>query len=333
VDEEVIKPILEEYDGATRSILEKALYLHVDGAEASVEDQATASQDKAADMAEAQHAESAEVSERGEQDGESDAKQLDVIKRREELREAAKRLRQAYLDAKRAYRIPEKRLNRIQDLLSLFVGTKNYHNFTVDKTFGDPSAKRVIKSFVANPTPILINGTEWLSLKVHGQSFMMHQIRKMVGMVALIVRCGCDPNRLIDALGPDDISIPKAPSLGLLLERPVFDSYNKRAKGDYGKEAINFEKYRKEMDGFKQHEIYERMYRDEEKENVFGNFFNHVDNFPEPTFLYVTSGGVDATKGKDVGEKGGLKRALIDADGAESDDEGERRDDKLGNEG
>ena len=50
------------------------------------------------------------------------------------------------------------------------------------------------------------------------------------------------------------------------------------------------------MDLFKQKQIYERMYHDEEKENVFGNFFNHVDSFPSETFLFVTSGGFEATK-------------------------------------
>lgn len=207
-----------------------------------------------------------------------------------------KRLRQAYITAKRSYRIPPERLNRIQDTLSLFVGTRNYHNFTIQKTFEDPSAKRVIKSFKVNKTPILINGTEWLSMKVHGQSFMMHQIRKMVGMVALVVRCGCNPERLRESMGPDRISIPKAPSLGLLLERPIFESYNKRAHDTLSKEALDFDKYKSEMDDFKQEQIYERMYRDEEKDNVFGNFFNHVDNFPSETFLFVTSGGVEATK-------------------------------------
>jgi tRNA pseudouridine38-40 synthase len=52
------------------------------------------------------------------------------------------------------------------------------------------------------------------------------------------------------------------------------------------------------MDAFKQEQIYERMYRDEERENVFGNFFNHVDNFPSETFLFVTSGGYAATQTK-----------------------------------
>jgi tRNA pseudouridine38-40 synthase len=56
--------------------------------------------------------------------------------------------------------------------------------------------------------------------------------------------------------------------LGLLLERPMFNSYNKRAKHDLGREPIDFDKFRKDMDEFKQREIYERMYRDEEKDNM-----------------------------------------------------------------
>ena len=184
------------------------------------------------------------------------------------ISDGIKTLRNAYIAAKRAYRIPPSRLRRVREALSLYEGTHNYHNYTVQKSFSDPSAKRVIRSFIVGADPILIGDTEWLSLKVHGQSFMMHQIRKMVGMVALIVRCGCDPKRIVESYGPEKMSIPKAPSLGLLLERPTFDSYNNRAKRDLGKEPIDFDKFRKEMDEFKQREIYERIYRDEEKDNV-----------------------------------------------------------------
>ncbi|KIW15775.1 tRNA pseudouridine(38-40) synthase [Exophiala spinifera] len=238
-----------------------------------------------------------EASEKAETaDGVDAAKATGKPSRSAILQDAMKRLRQAYITAKRAYRIPKARLDRIQDALNYYKGTRNYHNFTVQKTYDDASAKRVIKSFIVNPEPILINGTEWLSMKVHGQSFMMHQIRKMVAMVALVVRCGCDPSRINDSLGPDNISIPKAPSLGLLLERPVFDSYNRRATSEMSKEAIDFDKYKTEMDAFKQKHIYERMYEDEENMNVFGNFFNHVDNFPIETFMFVTSGGIEATK-------------------------------------
>ncbi|KAK3065098.1 tRNA pseudouridine synthase 1, partial [Teratosphaeriaceae sp. CCFEE 6253] len=113
------------------------------------------------------------------------------------LRTATKLLRAAYTTAKRRYRIPPSRISRIQSALTRFIGTSNYHNYTVQKTYRDPSAKRHIKSFVVEKTPILIgegvdegDRSEWLSLKIHGQSFMMHQIRKMIGMVCLLVRSG-----------------------------------------------------------------------------------------------------------------------------------------------
>lgn len=339
VDEEVIKPILAEYDEDVRSILEKALWMKGGDSEAKggptnsdppvdtvsstshpekVEDEISESQEKSTNADAASHPQNGDA-ESHPQNGDAEA-QPPKHARSIILSEATKRLRQAYITARRAYRIPKRRLDRVQEALNYFVGTRNYHNYTVQKTFKDPSAKRVIKSFRANPEPILIDGTEWLSLKVHGQSFMMHQIRKMVAMVALVVRCGCDPKRVWESMGPDNISIPKAPSLGLLLERPVFDSYNKRATKELAKDAIDFDRFRAEMDAFKQAQIYERMYRDEESENTFGNFFNHVDNFPHETFLFVTSGGIEATKTPVQG--GGQSRVAVgdvEIDGEDGD--------------
>lgn len=269
--------------------------------------------------------------------------------RHKTIAEGVKCLRAAYVTAKRAYRIPDRRKQRLQDTLNLYLGTRNYHNYTILKLFDDPSARRVIKSFQVNPQPILIDGTEWLSLKVHGQSFMMHQIRKMVGMAALIVRCGCDPSRITQSYGPANMSIPKAPALGLLLERPVFDSYNKRARAEFDKDPISFDKYETEMNRFKQKFIYERMYHDEEEQNVFGNFFNHVDNFPSETFLFVTSGGLEATGEDQVAVKEAMegksarmnwkKRSgvaairKVDIDSDDDDEGGAGQGDGLGEEG
>lgn len=186
---------------------------------------------------------------------------------------AFKKLRAECMAAKRAHRIHPDRLARVRSALSLFHGSQNYHNYTVNKDFRDASAKRVIKSFVVHDQPILINGTEWLSLKVHGQSFMMHQIRKMVSMVALIIRCGCHEGRLQDSFLKEKMSIPKAPGLGLLLERPIFDTYNEKLVGQFGREKIDFEKYEEAMEEFKQREIYERIFREEERDNQFAPHF------------------------------------------------------------
>lgn len=238
------------------------------------------------------------------------------IERLQRLRAATKLLRNAYLTAKRKYRIPVARIDRIQAALAKYVGTRNYHNYTIQKTFKDPSVKRHIKSFVVNRKPILIGDgtdeekTEWLSLKVHGQSFMMHQIRKMVGMVTLIVRSGASVQTMEDSFTAARYSIPKVPGLGLLLERPVFDTYNNLQAAKHGREPLKFSKYEKELEAFKEREIYQRIFREEEERNEFGRFFNHVDNFREQYFLFVTSKGLEATKGA-------VRKPL-----AESEDEG-----------
>lgn len=183
------------------------------------------------------------------------------------IESAIKKVKGIYMDAKKAYRVPEKRIDRLRAALNAYVGTKNYHNYTVHKTFRDPSAKRLIKSFKAAEKPIIIGGTEWISLKVHGQSFMMHQIRKMVGMAALIVRSGCTVDRIAESFGNVDVAIPKVPGLGLLLERPVFDSYNEKAAEKFNREKVAFTKYEDAMEEFKQREIYERIFREEEESN------------------------------------------------------------------
>ena len=308
VDENVIKPILDNYDEARRAILLRALYprdndLYEDeGMEGSLEVQnglaSTPASQTAQSATNANVKEDAEApadpqvtsiiteaSPANETSGETSEAPIqntagtetssgpDNIaytdpRRDPAIQEAIRTLKKAYIAAKRAYRISPERLKRVTNVFASYEGNRRFHNYTIGKKFRDPSASRFIKSFKVNQTPIIINGTEWLSLKVHGQSFMMHQIRKMVGMATLLVRCGCDLKRIGESYGSVKIAIPKAPGLGLLLERPVFDTYNKRATKEYGREEVGFEKYEKEMLEFKGREIYERIYREEEKDNV-----------------------------------------------------------------
>ncbi|KAL9097433.1 MAG: hypothetical protein Q9165_000329 [Trypethelium subeluteriae] len=260
------------------------------------------------------------------------------------LMSAIKHLRDAYLSAKRRYRVNPSRIARLQTALRAYEGTHNFYNYTIQKTGRDPSAKRHIKSFEVNPRPILkrVRGneyeqaesekgegeaeaeeTEWLSLKVHGQSFMMHQIRKMVGMAVLAVRCGADAVPLIQQSynWNTKFSIPKAPGLGLLLERPVFESYNKKVEERFKERTgIGFESYEKEIVDFKDREIYGRVFGEEQRNGVFHSFWGHIDSYREPYFLYVTSKGWEATKGAKYGSAEKVGREKI-ADLVQSEDE------------
>ncbi|CAL5875124.1 uncharacterized protein PFLUO_LOCUS9428 [Penicillium psychrofluorescens] len=288
VDEKHIKPILENVPEDVRKVVQKALYFD-DSQDAEPEKDAELTDEPA----KTQPSQQESATEQSSETPQDQPYQMDPRERL--IKDTVKAVKAAYTAAKRTYRVPASRVAHLQECLSLYEGTTNFHNYTIQKTYSDPSAKRYIKSFKANPTPIIINGTEWLSLKVHGQSFMMHQIRKMVAMAALVTRCGCIPDRIKDTYGPDRIAIPKAPGLGLLLERPIFGAYNARAEG-LSRSPIDFEKFSKEMNEFKQREIYDRIFREEEQLNAFGAFFNHIDHFPQGYFLYVTSGGIPAAR-------------------------------------
>lgn len=258
VDEEYIKPILGNLPKDVREVVQKSLW-HQETQEGALDPD-----DGFGTASETREIEQSQLAAGGEESGQKTTNPSAMDPRQRLIFDTVKSIKAAYIKARRAYRIPSTRITRLQGCLTQYVGTKNFHNYTIQKTFTDPSAKRHIKSFNVNPEPVVINGTEWLSLKVHGQSFMMHQIRKMVAMAVMVVRAGCTPTRISETYGAERIAIPKAPGLGLLLERPIFDSYNTKAAG-LGRGPVSFEQFANEMDEFKQREIYDRIFREEEQ--------------------------------------------------------------------
>lgn len=315
VEEKEIKPILARLDPETKAAVMERMHVAEEAepeadkeAAKAVEGAATeekpASEEKPATETAAAETAAETTAEATEAATDPDAMQTDSIleshkpKNRElgPVDFALRDIKAAYVAAKRRYRISTGRLERLQEALNKYNGTRNFHNYTVQKSFFDASAKRHIKSFVVNPKPIIINNTEWLSLKVHGQSFMMHQIRKMVGLASLIVRCGTPLKRMDESYQNQKMAIPKAPGLGLLLERPVFHNYNRKATESLGREAIDFGKYEEKIQEFKDKQIYTRIFSVEEKENSFHMFFNQIDQFKTNHFLWLTAGGMKAAE-------------------------------------
>lgn len=197
---------------------------------------------------------------------------------------------------RRQYRISKEKLDKFRSTMKQYLGTHNFHNFTLGKDFKEPSAIRYMKEIkVSDPFVIGDAKTEWVSIKIHGQSFMLHQIRKMISMATLIARCGCPADRISEAYTAQKLNIPKAPALGLLLEAPVFDGYNTRLE-KFGYERVDFANYQDEMDSFKMKHIYDKIYKEEVDENVFNAFFSYIDNFDRVT----------GAKGEETVDKTGL---------------------------
>lgn len=132
-----------------------------------------------------------------------------------------------------AFRVPSAKIDEVNGLLKMYLGTKCFHNFTSRKDFIDPSSKRYIISFECGaPFVEPENGIELVVLKVKGQSFMLHQIRKMIGLILAVVR-GLTTSATIElAFSESRIDIPMAPGLGLVLDQVHYDRYNERYASD-----------------------------------------------------------------------------------------------------
>ncbi|XP_057502323.1 uncharacterized protein LOC130786107 [Actinidia eriantha] len=183
------------------------------------------------------------------------------------------------------------RFNRI---LKCYEGTHNFHNFTTRTKAEDPSAKRFIISFDAN-TVVNVQGIEFVKCEVVGQSFMLHQIRKMVGVAVAIMR-NCAPESLIEtALQQDvNINVPTAPEVGLYLDECLFSSYNKKWKDSH--EEVSMKAYAEEAEEFKMKHIYSHIASTEHKEGAVALWLHSLNHRNYPDLRGVSNGGASNAK-------------------------------------
>ena len=77
------------------------------------------------------------------------------------------------------------RIELLREALKCYEGTQMYHNFTTGKHPTDANARRYVISFTCGePFVETTSGAEWVLLSVVGQSFLLNQIRKMIGLAS-----------------------------------------------------------------------------------------------------------------------------------------------------
>ena len=107
---------------------------------------------------------------------------------------------QVVYDKVKNYRTTTEEVQRLRDAVKTFEGTRAYHNFTTGKLPSDANAKRFIISFdCGEPFVDQASGVEWVLLTVLGQSFLLNQIRKMVGMAVEVCRGATPASTIHDA--------------------------------------------------------------------------------------------------------------------------------------
>ncbi|KAH7429863.1 hypothetical protein KP509_09G069000 [Ceratopteris richardii] len=165
---------------------------------------------------------------------------------------------------------------KLNNILSKYVGTHNFHNFTSRTRAEDPSAKRYIVSFEAVDV-FQVGSMEFIRCVIVGQSFMLHQIRKMVGLAIAIFR-GFAPESIIEtALRRDKrITIPTAPELGLFLDECMYPTYNQKWYNTH--EEVSQKGLEEQISQFKHSVIYPHMETTENKEGQMALFLHSLND-------------------------------------------------------
>lgn len=114
-------------------------------------------------------------------------------------------------------------------------------------------------------------------------------------MAMLIARTETPVSLIQQTFGEKRINIPKAPALGLLLERPVFDVYNDKLLQKTSKEdriKIDFDVHKDKIETFKQEWIYSKIFDTEIQEHVFDGFLTFLDAQLGHEYDYLNPEGV-----------------------------------------
>ena len=73
------------------------------------------------------------------------------------------------------------------------------------------------------------SGLEWIPLNITGQSFLLHQIRKMITMVIDVTRQSADMDVLHNSMQrKTKMRLSLAPAQGLVLGMSYFETYNRK---------------------------------------------------------------------------------------------------------
>jgi hypothetical protein len=140
---------------------------------------------------------------------------------------------------------------------------------------------------------MVVQGLEVLRINIEGQSFMLHQIRKMVGVALETVRRGMPASVIKEHLGLVRRATPMVPGEGLALRACLYEDYNRR----YGDEfahlggatqrypTLDFDKKEviRRTDDFRLGVLYPLMVSQERAGNVFSRYIYMQDGNPFPS--------------------------------------------------
>ncbi|KAI0561132.1 tRNA pseudouridine synthase [Gracilaria domingensis] len=180
-------------------------------------------------------------------------------------------------------------LETFDHILRQFKGTHYFHNYTVGSDHCVPprsQARRYVMQCACDQTPIraslpsLSKPVEWITIHVMGQSFMLHQIRKMVSLALMTALNRVPQDSISRSFRPDTyINIPPAPAAGLFLNSCYFDWYNRR-HGSALEQPLSLAQFDQQRELFKEQFILPSIAKREVEEDTMGVYFRTIEAHP-----------------------------------------------------
>ncbi|CAD7703455.1 unnamed protein product [Ostreobium quekettii] len=178
-------------------------------------------------------------------------------------------------------------LDRLNSLLGQYEGSHSFHNFTVRAEAEGTTVTRDILH-CGTCGVIDMQGEQFVRVSIVGRSFMLHQIRKMVGLVIAMARYIAPEFCLKAALAPQNVmAVPVAPEVGLMLVECVYDEYNKQNNHA----CISLQQFQDEALVFKDKLIYPSIARRTRDLKVFENWLPTVNDNAFKFSTWNRSGG------------------------------------------
>jgi hypothetical protein len=138
------------------------------------------------------------------------------------------------LPSRQPYRLTADRLIGLRRALAAFKGTHAYHNFTPQLKVGDATTVRYVTDVAASEPFLIGDDEEYVHLTIVGQSFLLNQIRHMVGLAADVAAGAAPPQMSQWVFSPGEIKLPLAPAEGLYLDKCFFTAYDARFASGVG---------------------------------------------------------------------------------------------------
>lgn len=113
-------------------------------------------------------------------------------------------------------------------------------------------------------------------------------------MGMLVTRSNTPISLIPKTFEENKINIPKAPALGLLLERPIFQVYNDKMRvkaNQVERDIVDFDLFKDVINEFKEEWIYKKIFEAENQEHVFDGYLTSLDAHLGDDYEYLNPEG------------------------------------------